>query len=83
MGESQQCVWDDAATPRGPTSSEEQRENVLAEVTQAETEKVGRKRGEKQHGVVSARRLHWHLGADDSDSGASGAQTQTAEKNGS
>lgn len=41
------------------------------------------KREEKQDGVVSADCLRWHLGADVSDSVASGAQTQTAQKNGS
>lgn len=81
-GESQQCEWDDAATLRGPTS-EEQRENILAEVTPQQRQRGLENGREKQHGVVSARRLHWHLGADVSDSVASGAQTQTAEKNGS
>lgn len=79
--ESQRCVWDDAAALRGLTSEEAARERPVC--GDASRDREGwKKRGRKQHRVVSARRLRWHFGADVSDSVASGAQTQTAEKNG-
>lgn len=55
------------------------RGNIPAEVTAAETaveEELEKTRKGKQHGVVSPGCLVRHLGADISDSVASGAQTQ-------